>query len=73
MTCIGETPEPEDDFEIVFVTLDYLLGVLIFAVIIGNVGSMITNMNMNRAEFEEKLDSAKQYMEFRQVKGKVKS
>ncbi len=69
LTCIGETPEPQDDFEIVFVTLDYLLGVLIFAVIIGNVGSMITNMNMNRAEFEEKLDSAKQYMEFRQVKG----
>jgi len=43
------------------------VGVLIFATIVGNIGSMITHMNAARAEFQEKMDSIKQYMEFRKV------
>jgi hypothetical protein len=34
-------------------------------VTVGNVGSMITNMNQSRAEFQAKMDAVKQYMEFR--------
>ena len=45
LTTIGETPRPEEDIEYVFVVVDFLIGVLIFASIVGNVGSMITNMN----------------------------
>ena len=45
LTTIGETPRPEEDIEYVFVVIDFLIGVLIFATIVGNVGSMITNMN----------------------------
>lgn len=52
LTTIGETPQPERDEEFIFVTLDFLVGVLIFATIVGNVGSMITNMNAARAEFQ---------------------
>lgn len=40
---------------------------LIFATIVGNVGSIITNMNAARAEFQAQMDSVKQYMEFRHV------
>ncbi len=67
LTTIGETPWPETDFEFVFVTLDFLVGVLIFATIVGNVGSMITNMNQARAEFQHRMDGVKQYMEIRKV------
>ncbi|XP_074650483.1 cyclic nucleotide-gated channel alpha-3-like [Tubulanus polymorphus] len=67
LTTIGETPQPEQDVEYIFVVADYLLGVLIFATIVGNVGSMITNMNAARAEFQQKMDGVKQYMEFRKV------
>ncbi len=67
LTTIGETPWPYTNFEFVFVTLDFLVGVLIFATIVGNVGSMITNMNQARAEFQHKMDGVKQYMEFRKV------
>ncbi|XP_037088099.1 cyclic nucleotide-gated cation channel subunit A-like [Pollicipes pollicipes] len=67
LTTIGETPQPVEDVEYVFVTLDFLAGVLIFATIVGNVGSMITNMNASRAEFQNRMDSIKQYMEFRKV------
>ncbi|MCL4139743.1 UNVERIFIED_CONTAM: hypothetical protein GTU68_019157 [Idotea baltica] len=67
LTTIGETPQPERDEEFIFVTLDFLVGVLIFATIVGNVGSMITNMNAARAEFQNRMDGVKQYMEFRKV------
>ena len=35
------------------------------ASIVGNIGSMITNMNAARAEFQNRMDAIKQYMEFR--------
>ncbi|KAM9585330.1 cyclic nucleotide-gated channel alpha-3 isoform 2-T2 [Trichechus inunguis] len=67
LTTIGETPAPVKDEEYLFVVIDFLVGVLIFATIVGNVGSMISNMNASRAEFQAKIDSIKQYMQFRKV------
>ncbi|XP_054709775.1 cyclic nucleotide-gated cation channel alpha-3-like [Uloborus diversus] len=67
LTTIGEVPVPEQDIEYLFVVVDFLVGVLIFATIVGNVGSMITNMNAARAEFQSKMDNVKQYLEFRKV------
>lgn len=67
LTTIGETPQPIKDVEYLFVVVDFLIGVLIFATIVGNVGSMISNMNAARAEFQQKMDGVKQYMEFRKV------
>ncbi|XP_057194049.1 cyclic nucleotide-gated channel cone photoreceptor subunit alpha isoform X1 [Triplophysa rosa] len=67
LTTIGETPPPVKDFEYLFVVADFLIGVLIFATIVGNVGAMISNMNASRAEFQAKIDSIKQYMQFRKV------
>lgn len=67
LTTIGETPPPVRDVEYFFVVADFLTGVLIFATIVGNVGAMISNMNAARVEFQAKIDSIKQYMEFRKV------
>uniref|UniRef100_A0A0K2T1J1 Cyclic nucleotidegated cation channellike [Ceratitis capitata] n=1 Tax=Lepeophtheirus salmonis TaxID=72036 RepID=A0A0K2T1J1_LEPSM len=67
LTTIGETPQPAADIEYLFVTVDFLIGVLIFATIVGNIGSMITNMNAARADFQNKMDAVKQYMVFRKV------
>uniref|UniRef100_A0A8B9GVB7 Cyclic nucleotide gated channel subunit alpha 1b n=1 Tax=Astyanax mexicanus TaxID=7994 RepID=A0A8B9GVB7_ASTMX len=67
LTTIGETPPPEKDTEFFFVVTDFLVGVLIFATIVGNVGSMITNMNAARADFQARIDAIKQYMSFRKV------
>ncbi|XP_008844049.1 cyclic nucleotide-gated cation channel alpha-3 [Nannospalax galili] len=67
LTTIGETPPPVKDEEYLFVVIDFLVGVLIFASIVGNVGSMISNMNASRTEFQAKIDSIKQYMQFRKV------
>ncbi|XP_025743446.1 cyclic nucleotide-gated channel alpha-1 [Callorhinus ursinus] len=67
LTTIGETPPPVRDSEYVFVVVDFLIGVLIFATIVGNIGSMISNMNAARAEFQARIDAIKQYMRFRNV------
>ncbi|KAG8137447.1 putative Cyclic nucleotide-gated channel cone photoreceptor subunit alpha protein [Naja naja] len=67
LTTIGETPPPVKDEEYLFVVMDFLVGVLIFATIVGNVGSMISNMNASRTEFQAKVDSIKQYLQFRKV------
>ena len=68
LTTIGETPQPEKDVEYLFVTIDFLVGVLIFATIVGNIGSMITNMNAGKAEIRNRMDAIKQYMNFRKVR-----
>lgn len=67
LTTIGEVPMPERDEEYLFVVIDFLIGLLIFATIVGNIGSMITNMNAARADFQHKMDSVKQWMKFRKV------
>ena len=69
LTTIGELPGPERDGEYAFVIFDFLIGVLIFATIVGMVGGIITNMNARRTEFQGKLDSIKQYMTYRKVGG----
>ncbi|XP_061664992.1 cyclic nucleotide-gated channel rod photoreceptor subunit alpha isoform X1 [Syngnathoides biaculeatus] len=69
LTTIGETPPPVENSEYFFVVTDFLVGVLIFATIVGNVGSMITNMNAARANFQARIDAIKQYMSFRKVSG----
>ena len=67
LTTIGETPKPDKDGQFLFVVFDFLVGVLIFATIVGNVGSMITNMNISRSEFQQRMDGIKQYMEMHKV------
>ncbi|MBN3279215.1 CNGA2 protein, partial [Polyodon spathula] len=67
LTTIGDMPPPVRDEQYLFVVFDFLVGVLIFATIVGNVGSMISNMNATRAEFQAKIDSIKHYMQFRKV------
>ncbi|VDD92346.1 unnamed protein product [Enterobius vermicularis] len=58
LTTIGEVPPPFSDVEYVFVIVDLMVGVLIFATIVGNVG---------RTEFQAKMDGIKQYMALRKV------
>ncbi|XP_050100984.1 cyclic nucleotide-gated cation channel subunit A [Anopheles aquasalis] len=73
LTTIGETPTPENDAEYLFVVADFLAGVLIFATIVGNIGSMISNMNVTRVEFQNRMDGVKQYMAFRKVGGELEA
>lgn len=67
LTTIGETPSPELDSEFLFHVVDFLVGVLIFATIVGNIATMISNMNAAQAQFQARVDNIKQYMHVRHV------
>ncbi|XP_060070139.1 cGMP-gated cation channel alpha-1-like [Ylistrum balloti] len=67
LTTIGDLPPPETNWEYVFVIVSYLIGVFIFATIVGQVGNVITNRNASRQEFERLLDGAKLYMRMHNV------
>ncbi|CAH0549428.1 unnamed protein product, partial [Brassicogethes aeneus] len=60
------------NFGYVFTIVSYLIGVFIFATIVGQVGNVITNRNANRLEFERLLDGAKTYMRHHKVPGGMK-
>ncbi|CAH1972873.1 unnamed protein product [Acanthoscelides obtectus] len=72
LTTIGDLPTPETNAEYAFTIVSYLIGVFIFATIVGQVGNVITNRNANRLEFERLLDGAKTYMRHHKVPGGMK-
>ncbi|KAL4238355.1 hypothetical protein ACF0H5_003067 [Mactra antiquata] len=67
LTTIGERPPPETDLEYVFTGLTFLIGVFVFAAVVGNVGDVISNMNAARTEFQSRMDQLKLYMQHRHV------
>ena len=67
LTTIGELPVPQTNLEFTFVTANYLIGVLLFASIVGNVGNIIINIQKNRSKFQTKIDNIKDYMQQRKV------
>ncbi|XP_035701057.1 uncharacterized protein LOC110861989 isoform X3 [Folsomia candida] len=67
LTTIGDLPPPHSNWQYLFTIVSYLIGVFIFATIVGQVGNVITNRNANRLEFERLLDGAKTYMRHHKV------
>ncbi|CAJ0608047.1 unnamed protein product [Cylicocyclus nassatus] len=67
LVTLGEQPSPNNTFQNMFEICDTLLGLVLFAVIVGDVGNMVTTMNMKRSDFEEVLDGCKSYMIYRKV------
>ncbi|EPB69934.1 cyclic nucleotide-binding domain protein [Ancylostoma ceylanicum] len=65
LVTLGEQPSPNNTFQNAFEICDTLLGLVLFAVIVGDVGNMVTTMNMKRSNFEEVLDGCKSYMIYR--------
>ena len=67
LTTIGELPEPQSNEEYLFVTVDFLVGVLMFATLVGDIGAIIENMQKTRMKFQNKMDSIKRYMNITKV------
>ncbi|OAD52706.1 Cyclic nucleotide-gated cation channel alpha-3 [Eufriesea mexicana] len=70
--CLKNTGHAPGHRKYVFTIVSYLIGVFIFATIVGQVGNVITNRNANRLEFERLLDGAKTYMRHHKVPGEMK-
>uniref|UniRef100_A0A0K0EJI7 Cyclic nucleotide-binding domain-containing protein n=1 Tax=Strongyloides stercoralis TaxID=6248 RepID=A0A0K0EJI7_STRER len=67
LVTLGEQAWPNNTLQMCFEILDTLVGLCVFAAIVGDVGNMISSMNDQKSKFEEKLDGCKQYMRYRKV------
>ncbi|XP_046371281.2 cyclic nucleotide-gated cation channel alpha-3-like isoform X2 [Haliotis rufescens] len=67
LTTIGERPSPITDLEYVFTGLTFLIGVFVFAAVVGNVGDVISNIHAARQDFQARMDQIKFYMQHRHV------
>lgn len=73
LTTIGERPPPETDLEFVFTGFTFLIGVFVFAAVVGNVGDVISNMNAARTEFQSRMDQIKSYLQHRHVDDRLQN
>lgn len=67
LTTKGQQPYPMSSIEDALEVIDTLIGVLIFAVIVGSVGNVVSTMNQDQTDFQDTLDGIKFYMNYRQV------
>ncbi|RCN51166.1 cyclic nucleotide-binding domain protein, partial [Ancylostoma caninum] len=67
ITTCGQQPYPSSSPQNMLEVIDTLIGVLVFATIIGSVGSVVTQMNEDVYEFRQKMDGIKFYMKYRMV------
>ncbi|CAJ0569231.1 unnamed protein product, partial [Mesorhabditis spiculigera] len=67
LVTLGEQPSPQRSFQNIFEIIVTLLGLVIFAVIVGDVGNMVQTMNLKRTDYEEIFDGTRAYMLRHQV------
>ncbi|PIC37309.1 hypothetical protein B9Z55_015981 [Caenorhabditis nigoni] len=71
ITKCGQQPWPSRSPQNALEIFDTLIGVLVFATIIGGVGSVVTQMSQNVNTFREMMDGIKFYMNYRGVQWQI--
>uniref|UniRef100_A0AC35ERH7 Cyclic nucleotide-binding domain-containing protein n=1 Tax=Panagrolaimus sp. PS1159 TaxID=55785 RepID=A0AC35ERH7_9BILA len=67
LTTSGQQPYPTLSSHILLEVFDTIVGMLIFAVIVGSVGNVVATMNKDKTEFQNLMDGLKFYMDYRHV------
>ncbi len=62
---------PGTHLEVAFTIVAMLMGVSLWAYVIGNVASLVSNLDSTRTAFRQKMDGVKQYMHYRQLPGEL--
>lgn len=65
LTTSGQQPFPTATAHNLLEIVDTIIGVLVFAVIVGSVGNVVVTMNKSRAEYQNLMDGIKFYMTYR--------
>lgn len=67
ITSIINLKPAEIPVEQIFIVLNLLISLLVFAALVGNITSIISNLDAQRSSFQQKVDSIKSYMKMRLV------
>ena len=62
---------PVLELECAFMTIDYLLGILIIATVVGGISETIAKTSAERDTFRHRRDNVKNYLSIRRVDGRL--
>ncbi|XP_025834701.1 cyclic nucleotide-gated cation channel alpha-3-like [Agrilus planipennis] len=67
LTTIGDLPRPRNKGEYLFVILQLLFGLMLFATVLGHVANIVTSVSAARKEFQETVFGAFNFEKFRSI------
>lgn len=67
LLTIGEMDHPVSELECIFMTVDYLLGILIIATVVGGISETISKTSADSDSFRHRLDNVKNYLSIHHV------
>ncbi|XP_057369918.1 cyclic nucleotide-gated olfactory channel-like [Daphnia carinata] len=67
LTTTGGVLKPRTKGELLFVIIQLIFGLMLFATVLGHVSNIVINVSAARKEFQAKLDAVKTYMRMRRV------
>ncbi|XP_074602598.1 cyclic nucleotide-gated channel beta-3-like [Brevipalpus obovatus] len=59
----GKMPKPTNSYEYMFMTFSWLLGIFVFAFLIGQIRDIVATASQNKAHYRQILDSILRYMD----------
>lgn len=67
LTTIGEVENPTNTVESLVMVVNFFTAIVLVATLVGNIGSVISNMNIEKDRFKRRVDAIKSIMKLRKV------